>query len=192
MASPQVLQAQLLRSVLRDSLDTWRPASVAVLGCAAGNGFEHLTGGSVERVIAIDINPQYLEILEERYLGAVPGLETVCGDIAAIELEPGSVDLLSCALVLEYVEPEAVLSKAACWLRRGGILSVLVQLPSGGLEEVTPTEYGSLRALEGFMRLVDPDELDRLAAGLGLEKIAAEGIRLETGKEFRLVEYRRP
>ncbi|MDD3643631.1 MAG: class I SAM-dependent methyltransferase [Candidatus Krumholzibacteria bacterium] len=192
MASRAVAQAQLLSGILRESVERWEPVSVAVLGCSAGNGFEHLRGHFLGRVVAVDINPEYIETTRERYTGSVPGLETICADIAAVELEPGSIDLVSCALVIEYVDAETVVSKAARWLRPGGVLSVVLQLPSEGLDEVTPTEYESLRLLEGFMRLVDPGALDLLAGRLGLETATDRAIRMETGKEFRLVEYRRP
>lgn len=190
MASPGVMQAQLLSRLLRESLGRWRPSSVAVLGCSAGNGFEHLRGEGLERVVAIDVNPEYVEKVRLRYADLVPGLETVCADIAAVELGPASIDLVSCALVLEYVDPEVVLAGAARWLRPGGVLSVVLQLPSRSLAEITPTAYESLRRLEGFMRLVDPAETDRIASSRGLERVLDERIRLETGKEFRLAEYR--
>jgi len=190
MASPGVMQAQLLSLLLREAVERYDPASVVVLGCSAGNGFEHLRGGSLDRVVAVDINPEYIGLVRERHLGAVPGLETVCADIAAVELADSSIDLVSCALVLEYVDTGTVLSKVARWLRPGGVLSVVLQLPSEDLDEITPAGYESLRLLEGFMRLVDPDEMDRLAAARGLERVLAERIRLETGKEFRLAEYR--
>jgi SAM-dependent methyltransferase len=190
MASPGVMQAQLLSRLLREAVERYDPASVVVLGCSTGNGFEHLRGGRLERVVAVDINPGYIGLLRERHFGAVPGLETICADIAAVELADFSVDLVSCALVLEYVDTETVVSKAARWLRPGGVLSIVLQLLSEDLDEITPAGYESLRLLEGFMRLVDPAEVDGIAAAHGLERAVTEEIRLGTGKEFHLAEYR--
>ena len=43
MAHPRVAQAVLLCDVFAEMLDTHVPGSVAVLGCAGGNGFERIS-----------------------------------------------------------------------------------------------------------------------------------------------------
>lgn len=66
MSLPSVGQAQMLDAVFGQDLQAYAPESVAVLGCAGGNGFKRLIGSRVKRVVAVDINPLYLK---EFYVG---------------------------------------------------------------------------------------------------------------------------
>jgi SAM-dependent methyltransferase len=191
MKSPMVLQQQFLGDVFRDVLVRHRPGAVAVLGCATGNGFEHIDPRVTRSVVGIDINAEYLAILVERHARSTPGFQAILCDIAACDLDPGSMDLVHCGLFLEYVDPRIVITKASKWLRGGGVMSVVLQLGSAGQENVTDTEYKDiLRRFEPIMRLVDPDLLSELAAEAGFRRETAEIRTLETGKKFVVAEYK--
>ena len=190
MKSPRVLQQQFLSDVFRDLVARHRPRSIAVLGCATGNGFEHIDSRITPDVVGIDINPEYLEILLSRFAGGMPGLRTVLCDIAACDLEARSIDVAHCALVFEYVDPRVVLAKTAEWLHAGGVLSVVLQLPSPGHEKVADTEFKEiLSCLDPILHLVDPEDLARLAAAAGLRRGTSEVRRLATGKSFCVAEF---
>ena len=60
MGSPAVAQLQPLSELFAGVLASSRPKSLAVFGCAAGNGFEHIDPSITERVVGVDINPAYL------------------------------------------------------------------------------------------------------------------------------------
>jgi hypothetical protein len=62
MALPAIGQSQLIADELDILVRTYAPSSVAILGCAGGNGFERLIDTSVSRVVGIDINPQYIDV----------------------------------------------------------------------------------------------------------------------------------
>ena len=81
MALPAIGQSQLIADQLDMLVRTYAPSSVAILGCAGGNGFERLIGTSISRVVGVDINPQYIEKARQRYAGRVPGLQLLVGDI---------------------------------------------------------------------------------------------------------------
>jgi ubiquinone/menaquinone biosynthesis C-methylase UbiE len=78
---PAIGQSQLIADQLEILVRRHGPSSVAILGCAGGNGFERLVETSVSRVVGVDINPQYIEEARQRYAGRVPGLKLVVGDI---------------------------------------------------------------------------------------------------------------
>ncbi len=190
MGSSGVLQLQFLSRVFGEILDRYRPRSLAVPGCTTGNGFEHIDPRITRRVIGIDINPDYLALLQSRFGGRIPGLKLECSDIALCEQQPGSFDLIHCALVFEYVDPRIVISKAAEWLEPGGHLSVILQLASPGDENVTPTKFKSLRLLGTVMRVVPPDDLNRVAAEVGFSELESRVETLESGKQFHVGVYR--
>jgi trans-aconitate methyltransferase len=116
---------------------THAPSSVAILGCAGGNGFERLIDTSVSRVVGVDINPQYIEEARQRYDGRVPGLKLLVGDIqtSAWLFEP--VDFIYAALVFEYVDVARTMSVLRRHCNPKGILAVLSQVPHETLPEVS-------------------------------------------------------
>lgn len=151
MSLPEVAQAAVLSDIFRETLKLERPRSVALIGCAGGNGLEHLDPAVTNRAVAVDINPDYLEVCRRRF----PRVETVCADITE-PLPCAPVDLAHVALVLEYVDPQADLANL-----RGvaSTLSLVLQLPSETTTSITPSPYGSLGQLAPIHRLIDPDSL---------------------------------
>jgi SAM-dependent methyltransferase len=104
MASPEVAQRHVISSLFSEVLGELLPASVAVLGCTTGNGFEHVDPTKTERVIGVDINQSYLEILRERFFKKIPGLELVEADISSDDFQIEPVSVIFAVLVFEWEE----------------------------------------------------------------------------------------
>jgi SAM-dependent methyltransferase len=190
MRSPAVRQWQFLNEIFRSTIQEFRPLSVVIPGCTTGNGFEHLDPAITQRIVGIDINPFYLGVLFRRFGRHLPGLELVCADISAWECPPASSDLVHCALVLEYIDLDPFIVKAARWLKPGGVLSVVLQLPSPGRENVTLTPFASVRRLESTLILRNPDDLTTLILRSGLRLHRADIRSLRTSKMFFVAFYR--
>jgi SAM-dependent methyltransferase len=191
MGSAKVGQLPVLNRIFADALAEFAPRHLAVAGCSTGNGFEHIDLDVTRRIVSIDINPDYLDVLDRRYRHRIPGLELVCADLASCSLEPCSLDLIHAALVFEYLAPEDVLPEFTRWLRAGGILTVVLQLPSPTSKMVSETPYTSLRALGSIMRLVDPVVFCKLAGECGLATLRSWDVDLKLGKRFRVVYYKK-
>lgn len=104
------------------------PASRAVdVGCGSGQLTLRLAP-RVASVLAIDVSPKMVELLAEN--AATAGVTNVEGravPVEALEIEPGSVDLVVSNYVLHHLrDPDkaVVVAKAASWLRPGGRLVV--------------------------------------------------------------------
>jgi len=190
MGDPSVGQLQMLSEVFAEVLREVRPRTVAVLGCATGNGFEHVDTAVTRVAVGIDVNPDYLAVACRRFGKSVAGLSLVCADLACFDLAPHSLDLVHAALVLEYVEPVGLIRRAARWLRPGGTLAVLLQLPSEHSGKVSATPFTSLRRLEGVMKLVEPTVVGTAASESGLVETRATTLVLDSGKSFFLARYR--
>ncbi|MFI5395837.1 MAG: class I SAM-dependent methyltransferase [Candidatus Binatia bacterium] len=190
MASSQVAQAELLADVFEAMLTQYVPRSVAVLGCAGGNGFERISPAVTDRVVGVDLNPSYVEKAGARFRGRFATLHLLVGDIQtdAITFEP--VDMLYAALLFEYVEVAAVLKKLRALLKRGGVLGTVVQLPSPSTPMVTPSPFVSLAALSSFMHTVSPSRLRALAEDNGFEEIASNLATSPPGKHFHVQVFR--
>jgi hypothetical protein len=86
------------------------PAGVAIIRCAGGNGLDRITPGQVERVVAVDINPNYVEEVRMRHASRLGCLEVICGDVQAESLHFEPVDLIYAALIFEYVDISSTLA----------------------------------------------------------------------------------
>jgi pyrimidine deaminase RibD-like protein len=184
MSSPGIGQADILATQFAALLREWAPASAAVIGCAGGNGFDRIDAGVTQRVVGIDINPQYIRELAYRYAATLPGLELYVRDIQepVARIEP--VELIYAALVLEYVDPEPVLRNLRTLCRPNGILATVLQLPPDRAATVSDSSFASMKSLAPAMRLVSPDVLTATAAQAGFTRLAARRIALPGGKEF--------
>jgi hypothetical protein len=58
MALPEVGQAELLAEVLARAVREQAPRSVAIFGCAGGNGFDRVPSDT--RLVGVDVNPRYV------------------------------------------------------------------------------------------------------------------------------------
>lgn len=115
-----ILQSPYLQyeSVLLDRLNS----GACVLELGAGTG-EH-TGvllRSGARVTATDISPQSLEVLKKRFPEASMRLDTRVADIEALPFPDQTFDLVTCAGVLSYGDPELVLGEIKRVLKRRGV-----------------------------------------------------------------------
>lgn len=158
-----------------------QPDRVLVLGCATGNGLEHVSPAVTQRVVGVDVNLQYLGIARQRFFHLGPRLELFCSEASAWRAAPGSFDLVHAALVFEYLYPEVLVRKIAEWLADGGTCSVVLQLP-GGQGPEAPSK--ALRIIEKAMKLVPPDELVRLFETYGIPLRRQQTVPLPFGKSF--------
>ena len=73
-------------------------------------------------------------------------------------------------ILLMVLRVSPLLKRAASWLKTGGVLSVILQLPSEESGPGTDTPFDSLKLLEPAMRLADPAEVTAEAHNPGLAR----------------------
>lgn len=185
MSHESVRQLQELNAAFADALARHPPRSLAVLGCATGNGFEHIHPEITETVCAVDINRRYLDLLAQRHAGRLPGLRLLNEDVRTAVLPARAFDHIHAGLLFEYVDPPRVLRRIAGWLAPGGVLSVVLQLPSAHSGPVSETSFSSLGSLASIMRLVEPDLLLAAASHVGLVTVETHYRELPQGKRFQ-------
>ena len=191
MDSEQVGQLSILKQIFADTVITFSPQCLAVVGCATGNGFDHIDPKVTQRVIGIDINKAYLDILRNRYIHHLSELELICSDITSCTLQSESIDLIHAALIFEFVDPRQVLPKLVSWLKPDGILSVVLQVPSCESEFVSETGYTSLKQLESIIQPVNHCIFKGLANKYHLKEIESREIELKLGKRFNVGYYQK-
>lgn len=186
----QVTQAQLLAEIFGSVLTDHSPRSIAVIGCAGGNGFEKIDPQTTPRVVGIDINPDYIAQVRTRFRRHIPKLELYVADIQTDKSVRTPVDVVFAALLFEYVDVAAALNTMRSMLHPGGMLVAVVQLPSPQAAAVTPSSFSSLQALAPCLRLVSPAMLAEVAESKGFESAESRVVDSLRGKQFHVHAFR--
>jgi len=155
MTSAEVMQLEALASLFAEALAVRRPASLAILGLAGGNGLERIDPALTRRIVGLDINPAYLNAVRQRF-PVLPGLELHAVDLAQDLLQFPPVDLVHAALVFEHAGTGRCLDNALALLAEGGAFSVVLQLPGASELTVGSSGIASIRSLQAHFSLIDP------------------------------------
>ncbi|MFP4469155.1 MAG: class I SAM-dependent methyltransferase [Bacteroidales bacterium] len=181
MADPSVGQLQLLSRITKNLLDEYKPASLAILGIGTGNGLEHVSPEITPVVYGIDINPQYLEIVQQRYAAKMPGLQLITSDLNREDIPFDNADLVIAGLIFEYLDPQKAVEKIARCIGPSGIIASITQ-KTGKSTFVSPTKYESLKNLGAHHKDVDDNMLEQLFKQHGLTRIHRKQHPLQSGK----------
>jgi trans-aconitate methyltransferase len=188
MSDPGIAQAPMLVEELLLAVERHDAKSVAVVGCAGGNGFHQLRATGIERAVGIDINPTYIEAVRRRH-GHWTGLELHIADVQEPLPTIAPVDLVYAALIFEYVDVAATLDSLATLGGSTGWLVVVLQLPSSALPTVSASPYRTLDALAPVMQLRTPQELRDAASAAGLKFVSERTVTLPSGKPFAVLDF---
>lgn len=191
MALPEVSQAQALGKLLASALAEYAPESLAVFGCTTGNGFQHIDTAQTKRVVGVDINPEYLAILKNRFGIKIPCLQTIEADFTSSSFRIEPVSMVFAGLLFEYVSIRAALDSIERCMLPGAMLIAVLQLPSAESAPITATQYKSLELLTPLMRLVSPEEFMYACINIGLHEVKKEAVPLKMGKAFHVGYYRK-
>lgn len=185
MSLPQVQQANLLATLLEESITRFNPSSVAIFGCSGGNGLEMVSKSDVERVVGIDINQEYLDRARYRYEGKIPHLDLLSGDLGSDQFDVEPVDLVFAGLIFEYVDTKKLLEQANHLLNKTGKLISIIQL-EGDQSFVTPSPYASLDKVSSILHKVTPESVTKEALNLGFKFDSDRTMTISSGKSFHL------
>jgi SAM-dependent methyltransferase len=190
MALPEIGQARMLSGQLKLAVEANKPQSLALIGCAGGNGLETIIGGSVRRIVGIDINAQYIEIIHSRFCNFFEQLEVYIGNIENIRYEIAPVELIFSGLIFEYVEVVSAINTMKNICLPNGRLFILLQNPDATVRPVSPSPYTSLKALASFMQLKKTGDVISASQNAGFTLLASNQITLASGKQFSILTFK--
>ncbi len=176
-------QLSIIGDELKKSLIEFKPESLLLPGAATGNGLEHINPNITKNIFAVDINPQYLEILRKRFVSKLSGLQTyVCDIEIEMPLIPKS-DMIFAALLFEYVDPVRTLYNLSSVLKNMGTMIVILQ-KTGNSSFVTNTGYKSIQTLAEFANEVDVEYFISIANSSQLVEESRMNIPVGNSKYF--------
>jgi SAM-dependent methyltransferase len=189
MNLPEVNQLSFLGNVFKESLAKYNNNSIAYLGCATGNGLEYISSEKTHKLTAIDINPEYLEILRNRFQSKIPSLETIEADLNDYQGNNQRYSLVFAGLIFEYLPSIPLLKKISNWLKKAGVMVVVLQLQDKHTKKVSDTPYSSLKQLDPIMKLISDRDFKLMAMENELMELEGKIITLESRKTFYIGAY---
>lgn len=183
MTSSKVQQLGALSDLFAEAISFRRPASLAVLGVAGGNGLDRIDSNLTRRVVGLDINAQYLDSVRRRY-SHLAGLELHCIDLAQQVAELQPVELVHAALVFEHAGTGLCLDNAASLVATNGALSIVLQLPASTGQDVGKTGFASIERLASKFSLIDAAQLRAMLQERSFQMKFQSQRSLPAGKEF--------
>ena len=186
MSEPSVAQASLLADTLGRLVETYRPRSLALLGSAGGNGLDRVNRLVTRRVVAVDVNPSYLETCRNRYGKQFDTFEQIACDLSAGQPFEEPVDFVYAALILEYLDVYSFLDYVPSLVTSNGRIAFVFQGRSAE-SAVTPTGFDSLLTLERIHTFADVGQIVHSLSERGM-KVELQQSNLTTPfKRFTLL-----
>jgi SAM-dependent methyltransferase len=181
-----------LASIFQQIYRQVRPRRLLVPGCGTGAILDHVDPDVTERAVGIDLNIQYVTVARQRYRRLGTALELYCADALHARLQPAAdFDLVHVALVLEHVEPEALLRAVGEWIAPGGTCAVVTRRP-GAAAPGDGAAHESLRRVAREMRLVEPGRVAEALARQGLRRAGSWEVGLRGGARLHVAVFRAP
>ena len=190
MRSPAVQQLDTLADLFGETLKIKAPLSIAILGIAGGNGLDRVYMKTTQRIVGVDINPEYLDSLRERY-AHISNVELYQADLSQDALNIRPVELVHAALLFEHAGTLRCLENALRMVAPEGSLSVVLQLPSTADQAVGSSEVASVTRFAAHFRFVNPREFSGKLAECGFRKTYERTQDVASGKAFRLAIFDR-
>jgi hypothetical protein len=187
MNAPCVAQAQMLSDMLAILVEAYRPESLALLGSAGGNGLDRIDPLATRRVVAVDINADYLAACSERHARGFASFEPIECDLSANRPFTNPVDLVYAALVLEYLEVDSFLGYAPSLVAPNGRIAFVFQNAGSAQSAVTNSGVVSLQALEAIHSPIPVGKVIETLSAQGMIVADQRSIPASSGKFFTLL-----
>lgn len=184
MSLSSIAQAQYLSNHFEKMINLYNPKSLALLGCAGGNGLEALKSKQIEKVLCVDINPSFLTEARKRYSKISNNIEYICCDISSNVLNFSLVEFVYAGLLFEYVDYNQALKNISKFIKEEGILVIVLQVPSTQIGEVSPSPYKNLEKLSKIFSFVSSSNIIELSSKYGFEVISQNRSELKSTKKF--------
>ncbi len=188
MSLDSVQQLQAMNSIMKEQFEAYPVDTAMVLGIAGGNGLEHVRKDKYQTVYGVDINSDYLKVVEERYSDLSGVLNCLKIDLINEADKLPDAKLVIANLLVEYIGYEAF--QMAMMRVRPLYISCVIQINTDEACWVSDSPY--LHAFDGLDSVHCQMEETALTCSLekiGYRKIFSESNPLPNGKALVRIDF---
>lgn len=187
MTHGSVMQLQAMNAMMREQLECCHGRRVMILGVAGGNGLEHITPDSFDRVYGIDINPDYLKETLRRYAHLGGALEGLCVDLTKDADKLPRADSVIANLLVEYIGCDClqgVLERVS-----PEFFSCIIQVnPEGSWVSSSPYIH-AFDGLDSIHHSISTEDINKAVGQLGFVECFSSQQKLPNGKKLIRLDY---
>lgn len=188
MSLDSVQQLQAMNSIMKEQFEAYPVDTAMVLGIAGGNGLEHVRKDKYQTVYGVDINSDYLKVVEERYSDLSGVLNCLKIDLINEADKLPSAKLVIANLLIEYIGYEAF--QMAMMRVRPLYISCVIQINTDEACWVSDSPY--LHAFDGLDSVhcqMEEKALTDSLEKIGYKKILTESDPLPNGKALLRIDF---
>jgi len=190
MSSDEVYQLQTLNQITKEQLQDNQHTYVGVLGAAGGNGLDNIDVLKTQKVYAIDINKNYLDICKQRYKHLGNTLEIICGNLTDDDVILPHTNLLICNLIIEYIGEKEFISVINRNLLNVDVVSCVIQKNNDNSFVSTSELNSHFEPILSIHHDIDEDALKNLFSTIEFACIKYKKYILPNGKEFIRMDFK--
>ena len=182
MSLDSVQQLQTMNRMIKEQFAAYPVSSAMLLGAAGGNGLEHAGKDKYETVYAVDINADYLRVIEQRF-GTGGVIKCLRADLTDEECVLPQAGLIIADLLIEYIGCDAFARTVRAVSPE--YVSCAVQINTDEKQWVSDSPY--LHAFDGLDAVhhqMHPDELAAVMGSIGYRELLRGEDPLPNGKSL--------
>lgn len=188
MSFETVGQLQRLNSMMKAQFNKYPLSSVMIFGAAGGNGLEHIDPDKIQKVYAVDINPDYLEQCKARHAALNGILECICLDLTDSNIILPRCELIIADLLIEYIGCRAF--KNAVKKIKPTYVSCIIQADGENDGFVSNSPYlHAFDPLDSVHRQIRAEELKTTMEEAGYRPLCGEEQTLPNGKKLIMLDF---
>ncbi|MBZ9623799.1 class I SAM-dependent methyltransferase [Clostridium sp. FP2] len=190
MSSDEVYQLQTLNEITKEQLQDNQRTFVGVLGVAGGNGLNNIDILKTQKVYAVDINKNYLDICKQRYQYLGNTLEILCGDLTDADVILPYTNLLICNLIIEYIGEKEFISIIDRNKINIDVVSCVIQKNNDNSFVSNSDLNSHFQPILSIHHNIDENRLNYLFSTIEFTCIKNKKYKLPNGKEFIRMDFR--
>jgi hypothetical protein len=189
MSSDELYQLQTLNEITKEQLQDNKSTYVGVLGVAGGNGLDNIDISTTQKIYAVDINRNYLDICKQRYHYLGSSLEVLCIDLTDDAVILPYTNLLICNLIIEYIGEKEFISIIGKNIINIDIVSCVIQKNNNN-SFISNSELNShFESILFIHHDIDENKLKYLFSTIKFTCIKYKKYILPNGKEFIRMDF---
>jgi hypothetical protein len=191
MSSDEVYQLQTLNQITKEQLQDNQQTYVGVLGVAGGNGLDNIDILKTQKVYAVDINKNYLDICKQRYEYLGSTLEIICGNLTDDDFILPYTNLLICNLIIEYIGEKEFISVINNNRINVDVVSCVIQKNNDNSFVSTSDLNSHFQPILSIHHDINENNLKHLFSTIEFTCIRYKRYMLPNGKELIRLDFKR-